>query len=182
MNAALCNQRNKEMMPYKLHALFIVLLQSVLLVLSGCSRELDSDEFLAKAMRDGMWQIQASHLALQKSSDPDVKKFAARMIDDHSKIDHEIVELAKTAGARLPEEITGDQKIKFDDMSKLIGHEFDKRFMQYNVDDHEDYVKIFSEQAEKGSDVGVKAFASRNLPTLKEHLQFAKGTYTKVQP
>jgi putative membrane protein len=170
------------MMRYKLHALFMVLVQSAVLVLYGCSRELNSSEFLAKAMRDGMWQIQASHLALQKASDPDVKKFAARMIDDHSKMGQEIAELAKISGAKLPEEITADQKIRFDDMSKLIGHGFHKRFMQYNVDDHENYVKDFSEQAEKGSDVGVKAFAARHLPTLKEHLQLAKGVYTKVQP
>jgi putative membrane protein len=152
------------------------------LALAGCSSKLDSNEFLAKTMQDGIWEIQTSHLAFQKSSDPDVKKFATRMIDDHTKIDLEVVELARISGARLPQEITADQKIKFDDMSKLAGHEFDKRYMQYNVDDHDRQVKAFSDQADRGSDVGVKAFAARNLPVMKEHLQSAKGVYTKVQP
>jgi putative membrane protein len=170
------------MMRYKLAALFTVLVQCALLALSGCSSRLDSDKFLAKAMQDGIWEIQASHLALQRSSDPDVKKFAVRMIEDHARIDQEIAELAKISGAKLPQEITADQKIKFDDMSKLSGHDFDKRFMHFNVNDHEREVKDFSNQAEKGTDVGVKAFAARTLPTLKEHLQLAKGVYTKVQP
>ncbi|MEN3293795.1 MAG: putative rane protein [Burkholderiales bacterium] len=173
------------MMRYKPAALFAVLVQCALLALttlSGCSSRLDSNEFLAKAMQDGIWEIQTSHLAFQKSSDPDVKKFSTRMIDDHTKMDLEVVELAKISGAKLPQEITADQKIKFDDMSKLSGHEFDKRYMQYNVHDHERQVKAFSDQADKGSDVGVRAFAARNLPVLKEHLQAAKGVYTKVQP
>jgi putative membrane protein len=104
------------------------------------------------------------------------------MIDEHSKIDAEIVELAKTSGATLPQGITADQKLKFDEMSKLAGHGFDKRFTQHNVEEHERAVKDYSEQAEKGSDVAVKAFAARTLPILKEHLQMAKGVNTKVQP
>jgi putative membrane protein len=183
---ALSNHGKSEMVAYKPPAVSAVLVQTAVFILfaalSGCSRTLDSNEFLAKAMQDGMAEIQTSHLALQKPSDADVKKFAARMIDDHSKIDQEITELAKTTGAKLPQEITAEQKIKFDDMSKLSGHDFDKRFMHYKVEDHKEYVKRFSGQAERGSDVGVKAFAARTLPTLKEHLQFAQGVYTKVQP
>jgi putative membrane protein len=174
------------MMPCKPAALFTAMLQSATLALlvtvSGCSSKLDSNKFLGKAIQDGMAEIQGSHLAQEKSSDPDVKKFAVRMIDEHSKIDAEIVELAKTSGATLPQGITADQKLKFDEMSKLAGHEFDKRFTQHNVEEHEHAVKDYSEQAEKGSDVAVKAFASRTLPILKEHLQMAKGVNTKVQP
>lgn len=169
-------------MRYRLHAVFIVLVQSAVLLLWGCSSKRDSNEFLVKAMRDGMWQIQTSHLALQKASDPDVKIFALRMIEDHDKIDRDIVDLAKTSGLRLPREISAEQQIKYDDMSKLSGRGFDKRYMQYNVDDHEEYVKDFGAQADRGSDAGVRALAARNLPVLKEHLQLAKGVYTKIQP
>lgn len=186
MRAARSNHGKKEMMPYKPAALLTVVIQSAALtlfvMLSACSSRLDSNEFLAKSMQGGIWEIQASHLALQRSNDPDVKKFAVRMIDDHTKINLEIAELARISGAKLPQEVTADQKIKYDDLSKMVGHNFDKRYMQLEVGNHEDYVKDFSNQAEKGSDVGVKAFAARTLPMLKEHLQLAKGTYTKVQP
>jgi predicted outer membrane protein len=175
-------QGKKEMRSYKPAALLAILMQAVLLMLSGCSPQLDSNKFLEKAMQDGMAEIQISHLALTKSADDDVKKFAQRMIEDHSQIDREIAQLVKERKANLPQEITTEQKVFQEELSRLSGYDFDKTFMDHNVRDHEQDIKDFREQSEKGSDAGVKAFASRTLPVLETHLQLSKGVEVKVQP
>jgi putative membrane protein len=41
------------------------------------------------------------------------------------------------------------------------------------VKDHEKAVQLFSIEAQEGKDADIKAFASKTLPTLQEHLQMA---------
>src|SRR5580704_9674118 len=45
--------------------------------------------FVRKALEGGMTEIQLGQLALQKSSNDDVKQFAQKMIDDHTKLGDE---------------------------------------------------------------------------------------------
>jgi putative membrane protein len=42
------------------------------------------------------------------------------------------------------------------------------------VTDHEKAVKLFMTEANEGRDADIKAFASKTLPTLQEHLQMAR--------
>jgi len=42
------------------------------------------------------------------------------------------------------------------------------------VKDHEKAVQLFSTEAQEGKDADIKAFASKTLPTLQEHLQMAR--------
>jgi putative membrane protein len=43
------------------------------------------------------------------------------------------------------------------------------------LSDHMKDVKEFEKQSTKGADPDIKAFASKTLPTLQEHLQMAKS-------
>src|SRR5688572_18388547 len=45
----------------------------------------DDAEFMMKAAASGMFELQASELALQKASSQSVKDFAKKMKDDHTK-------------------------------------------------------------------------------------------------
>ena len=43
------------------------------------------------------------------------------------------------------------------------------------VEDHEKDVKAFEQEAQSGQDPEVKAWAAKQLPTLREHLSQAKS-------
>jgi putative membrane protein len=69
----------------------VLLFFGAVTLLSCSSANTDSGKFLSKAMQDGVAEIRVCQLALQRSSSLDVKQFAPRMIDDHTRLTREIM-------------------------------------------------------------------------------------------
>jgi putative membrane protein len=65
---------------------------------------LDSTDrkFVMEAAQGGMEEVSLGHMAVDKATNPDVKQFAQRMIDDHSKANSELMALASQKGVNLP--------------------------------------------------------------------------------
>ena len=53
-------------------------------------------------------------------------------------------------------------------------------YMSHMVKDHVKDVKEFEKESKSGKDADVKQFAADTLPTLREHLQMAQTTATKI--
>ena len=62
----------------------------------------DDHKFVMKAAEGGQAEVQLGQLALTKASSAEVKQFAQRMVDDHSKGNTELAQLAQTKGIVLP--------------------------------------------------------------------------------
>lgn len=137
-------------------------------------------EFMMKAAGDGMAEVELGQLALKQASSEDVKKFAQRMVDDHTKANQELMDLAKTKGVTLPTATTDKDKKMMDKLAKQSGAEFDREYMKSMVSDHSKAVSMFDHEAKSGHDAETKAWADKTLPTLREHLQMARDTAKKV--
>lgn len=76
----------------------------VLLVASvaGAAESEDAQRFLVKSYQDGVAEIRLCNLTLQKSLNPDVRKFVERMICDHSATDARIEAIAREKRITLP--------------------------------------------------------------------------------
>jgi putative membrane protein len=148
---------------------------------SGSSSGMDSTKFLAQAMQDSLAEIETCELALQKTSNDDIKAFSQHMIDQHSQMGREIEQLAGKKNATLPKDVSSEQKSTFEELSKLSGEEFDKKFLDHNVKDHEKDIRIFREQAEQANDSDIKAFAEKGVQQLSQHLNMAKEVERKLQ-
>jgi putative membrane protein len=137
-------------------------------------------EFVSNAGLSGLAEVQMGNLGLQKAVNPDVKAYAQRMVTDHSASNTELSQLATTKGLALPTELTGEPKSGMDHLSGLTGGEFDKAYMQHMVGDHEKAVAEFDRASTSVSDAEIKAFATKNLPILREHLAQAKEIAGKL--
>ena len=58
--------------------------------------------FVMEAAHGGMMEVELGRLALERATSDEVKQFAQRMIDDHSRAYTELAELASTKGVNLP--------------------------------------------------------------------------------
>lgn len=136
--------------------------------------------FAKEAAQGGLAEVDLGNLTKDKASNDDVKQFGDKMVSDHSKANDELKSLAEQKNITLPSSIAAKDKATEARLSKLSGDSFDKAYMHDMVADHEHDVAAFRKEAKSGKDPDLKAFASKTLPTLEDHLKMAKDTAAKV--
>jgi len=141
------------------------------------SSSLSSDDrkFAMEAAMGGMLEVELGRLATQQGASAAVKQFGQRMVDDHSKANDELKQVASTKGIALPTELDEKHKDQLAKMQKMTGADFDKAYSKAMLSDHVKDVAAFEKQSTKGGDADLKAFASKTLPTLQEHLQMVRA-------
>jgi putative membrane protein len=147
--------------------------------LISCSSP-ESTKFSSAAAQGGLAEVELGRLAVQRGSNPAVKSFGQRMIEDHSRANDELKAIATRKNIALPPDLNSDQKAMMEKLSKLSGAEFDKQYMSDMVKDHEADAKEFENQANKGTDADIKAFAAKTLPIIQRHLQMARDVANQV--
>src|SRR6185312_4178979 len=80
--------------------------------------------FAFKAAQGGLAEVQMGQLATQKASNSDVKAFGQQMVDDHSKANEELKEVAAKKGMTLPSSISTKDQATYEHLSKLEGAAF----------------------------------------------------------
>lgn len=140
---------------------------------SGMSGSLSSADkkFVMEAAAGGMEEVQLGQLAAQKATNPDVKSFGQRMVDDHSKANSQLMQIASQKGVTPPSTLPASKQKDIDKLGKLSGAAFDSAYVSMMVKDHKKDVAEFQKQAKSGKDTDVKSFASTTLPTLQDHLK-----------
>jgi putative membrane protein len=131
-------------------------------------------KFVRDAAQGGMAEVELGKLATEKAASEEVKKFGQRMVDDHSKAGEQLKEIATRKKIQVPDKLSAKDQLAKDRLSKLSGEQFDKAYMNDMVKDHTQDVADFKRESSSGADSEVKSFASKTLPTLKDHLRQAK--------
>ena len=148
---------------------------------SGSSLAKGDLKFVEEAAAGGLAEVELGKLAQQKAQNADVKKFAERMVADHSKANDQLKPIAAAKNVALPDAPDKKHRKEMDKLAKLDGEKFDREYMKHAVSDHKKDVKEFEKEAKKGKDNDVKNFASNTLPTLEEHLRLAEDTNNTVK-
>ncbi|MGA8810858.1 MAG: DUF4142 domain-containing protein [Thermoanaerobaculia bacterium] len=138
-------------------------------------------EFVMKAAQGGMAEVMLGQMASSKGTSPDVKNFGNRMVTDHGKANDELKQLAQNKGMALPADVDDESKKMSDKLSALSGKDFDKAYIDGMVDDHEKDVKEFEKASKDAKDPDLKAWATKTLPTLQDHLKMAKEAKAKLK-
>lgn len=142
--------------------------------LSGSDRN-----FVTTAAEDGHAEVELGKLAQQNGSSAAVKQFGQRMIEDHTKAGKELETIATKLGMTPPKEPGSKHQADIKKFSKLTGEKFDREYAEHMVKDHEKAVALFEKQAKNGDAAELKAFASKTLPALQEHLKMARDLSAK---
>ena len=142
----------------------------------------DSNQFLATAYEDGLAEIQLSQLALQRSTNGEVRKFAQRLLDQHTTMNNAITQLAQQKNIALPTTLPASLQAQVTQLSALPAEQFDRAYTQLNVTAHETDIAAARLQARQGTDEDVREFAKISLPILKVHLAAAEEVHSLLDP
>lgn len=127
-------------------------------------------KFTTQAAVGGMAEVELGKLALEKSSNPQVKEFATMMVKDHGMANTELMAIAKQKNITLPSTVDDDHKKKMDDLSKKTGADFDKAYVSAMVDGHKSTLKLMEDESKDGKDADLKSFATKTAPVVQSHL------------
>jgi putative membrane protein len=130
--------------------------------------------FVMKAMQGSLAEIQLGQLTLQKSENPQVKQFAQRMVDDHTKLNEQMKPVAQQLGVNVPSQVSKKDRNTMAKLQGLSGSAYDQAYIKDMVKDHKQDLSEFQMEASSGQDQTVKDAANQGGKVIAQHLQMAQ--------
>ena len=121
-------------------------------------------------------EIATATIALDKSKNEQIRKFAQQMIDDHGAAMKDVQQLAQAKGVSpLPDEPDLKHKTMALALKAMSGDTFDKQYMsQAGVGDHQRTHDLLQKTQRQAKDADLKALATKMIPVVHGHLTEAQ--------
>jgi len=145
------------------------------------NRSSSDDTFAMQAAEGGMAEIQMAQLALTKTSNPAVKDLANQIQQDHTKANDDLKPIAAKENFTWPTSLNTKQQSEYQKLQGLSGSAFDREYVNFEIKDHKEDIAAFQREADHGTNAGVKAWASQNLPALQKHLELAQKAQSQLK-
>ena len=155
----------------------------------GMTGQMDSTrlrDWLDKLHAANQFEIQAARLAMEKSTDPQVKQFAEHMLNEHQRMDQQGQALAQQRGLHLKKASSAwenaKQKVELEKLKARSGADFDRSYAALMVQDHQSDVKDVTKMRDQAPDRDpqVKKWLSDTRDRIQHHLDMAFSTRQAV--
>jgi len=130
-------------------------------------------EYMDKITYVNLGEIDAGNLAKQHGSNASIIDFGNMMVEDHGQAHKDLLNIATDKSYSLPSETNQEHKDMGAKLSALSGREFDSTFIYMMVKGHEKAIELEQDEIDKGKDEAVKGYASKTLPVIQHHRNFA---------
>jgi putative membrane protein len=137
-------------------------------------------KFIMDAAEGNLAEIRVGQLAKQRATNAEVKDFAQMMINDHTKANNELAQIAQRMGVTLPKDVAPYHRAAMAGMSRLSGAEFDRAYIKGQLGDHALTLDLLEMQEKSGKDPELRQFASRAKPMVLKHYEMARDLDEKM--
>jgi putative membrane protein len=120
---------------------------------TGASVSNSDKNFVNDQLSAGMAEVDLAKLARDRAARADVKQYAQMMIDDHTKADDQLKQMATTYSIPVEAKLDDKEKNLSDKLAKLNASDFDKEYMSAMVDGHEDVVRQLRSRVDENRSV-----------------------------
>jgi putative membrane protein len=129
--------------------------------------------FIQKAASGGAQEVANGKMAESKAKSAEVKSIAARVVADHTKLNSELTALANRKGVTF-----NTSGVKAQNLGTA---DFDRMYLKLLEEVHKKDIAEFQKEATNGDDKELKAWASKTIPTLKQHLALIEDAMKKTR-
>lgn len=134
-----------------------------------------TEDFIKEAAMSDMTEIEAAKIAEQKGN-ADEKKFAARMVTDHTKTSTELKSmLTGEMKSAIPSALDEASEKKLAKLRDAKPADFAAAYDPMQVSAHKDAVSLFERYSKGGDNNALKDWAGKTLPALQHHLEMAEA-------
>ena len=174
----------------------MILLAGAAMLVGGCMTPADDDMAMSRAAAEppmaapaamalspasmnyaqmahsgNMFEIESSRLALQMGRDPTVRQFAQMMIDDHTRLDQEMMMAGRDIGLDMAMMQMAPHHMDMLQRLRNAGPaNFDMMYHQDQMMAHQEALNLHSTYAQNGDNETLRALAARAAPAVRMHL------------
>ena len=126
--------------------------------------------FIKDASEGSLAEVNFAKLALEKSQDPNVRKFAEQMIRDHEML----IDKMKPFAVKYDVKPSGTPVLdhaKYEELKLKSGISFDRAYVEAMVKDHNDDLQKFITEENSTADPELKATVAKGEKVILEHTQ-----------
>lgn len=138
--------------------------------------------FVTGAAISDMYEVEAGKIAQQRATNPDVKAFAAKMVQAHTETTAKLKSIL--AGMKrqpaAPAHLDDRRQGLIDNLRGASAADFDARYMSQQVDAHKEALSLMKGYAKDGDNAAVKRFAASTASAVQDHLNMAEPLYKTV--
>lgn len=141
---------------------------------SSAKEKLTDSSFVEKATQSNIEKATLSKIALQKSENKKLKKFAQKIVDNSSQTMEKLQSVAAENRLSAPQQLDADQKNMIAQMQQLKGADFDQTYADIIQKTQDNTVALYDNAVGEGTlNVNLRVFANQQLPTLRENQKLA---------
>ena len=167
--------------------LMVAALVTVILMSMGCGMFGDlratgkpSAMLLVTTARSSGAEVSLSRIALARSSNPEVRRFAQQTIATHQQMIQELRHLAHRRGVLILPVPDETQQAICAHLLKLTGDELDREYMREVMAEHAKLAAKFEPQWQPEKDPELSQWTARHLPILQAHLLLAQSLHQNL--
>lgn len=137
----------------------------------GGGKSVDDVSFVKKATENGRKEVAAARDALPQLKNPELKRIAEMLVNDHGSSNEKLARIADTKGWPVP----APQPAAAPPTGATSG-DFDARWTADMIAGHERSIALYRAQAQDGQDADLRNYARDTLPTIEHHLHELRST------
>jgi putative membrane protein len=134
----------------------------------------DDMRFVQGAANNSLWKMNLGNLAKKQAASREVKEFGATMATDHGQYYRELNRLAAGKGVALTTDPDLVRKNTFTFLAQEYGAAFDRNYISLMIDDNQRDLSLYRQEAEKGRDGEIRAFAAGIIKKLEAYIRAAE--------
>jgi putative membrane protein len=132
---------------------------------SDVGKPIDDITFVRKASESGYKEVNSAKEALAQLQEPELKRIAEMLVNDHSGANARLSKIAETKHWPVPA-----QPVQGPPPSGTASADFDAKWTAEMIAGHERSVALYRAQAQAGEDADLRKYARDTLPTIERHL------------
>jgi putative membrane protein len=130
--------------------------------------------FVGKVSQGGMYEVEASKVAIQKATGPDVQDLAIAEVHDHQGVNRKLKKISTDNGVPISATLNSTFQQRLEKLKSASANDFDAAYISDMQEIHDKDEQLFAQEALDGSD-SFKSFAHETDLIVKRHIGALHG-------
>jgi putative membrane protein len=136
--------------------------------------------FIRQAIRGNALEVQLGRLAQGRADASAVEEFARRMVTDHGSMGQQWATVARNNGVSVDTDLSDAEESTVDRLEGFSGNAFDRAYMSYMVQHHEQQLTALQQAATTARSADVRRLATSGVTGVRQHLTLARQVGSSV--